>query len=119
MLMIPKIMKDPRHVTTAISHATRGGVRALPSRALEWVTPCPNPRLFAGSQSLIARVAVGKVAPSPNPSSRRAHSNAAKPLDFPVNSVATPQISAETVKVMRAPKRSLTHPPTIWKIRYG
>src|SRR6266702_3186794 len=38
-LMIPRIMNDPRHVTSAISQATKGGVSALPNRALECVIP--------------------------------------------------------------------------------
>src|SRR5258706_12835588 len=112
-------MKAPRQVSEATNQAIIGGVRALPSLALECVIPCPNPRFSSGNQSLMARVAVGKVAPSPNPSSSRAQTNAASPLTFPVHSVALPQMIGEIVRVLRAPKRSLTQPPTIWKIRYG
>src|SRR6266436_10397501 len=118
-LIMPRIIKEPRHVTDAINHATMGGVRALPSLALACVIPCPKPRFFSGSQSLIARVAVGKVAPSPNPRSKRAQTRAAKPLALPVNSVAAPQMTAEAVNAIRAPQRSLTQPPTILNIRYG
>ena len=113
MLMIPRITNDPRHVTSAISQATKGGVSALPSRALECVMPWLNPRLSSGIQSLMARVAVGNVAPSPNPSRTRAAIIAVKVLTSPVSSVAPPHMIAEIVSARRAPNRSLTQPPMI------
>ena len=67
----PSMTNDPRHVTSAISHATIGGVTALPSRANAWVMPCAKPRRPSGVQFCIARVATGNVAPSPIPTSRR------------------------------------------------
>ena len=72
--MKPRMTNDPRQLISVISQATSGGVRALPRRALECVIPCANPRLPSGVQSDMARVAVGNVAPSPNPSITRAKS---------------------------------------------
>lgn len=100
----------------AISHATSGGVNAVPSREQEWVIPCAKARFSTGSQSHMARVATGKVAPSPNPSKPRANSMAPKVVVTPVSSVALPQTIAETVSVHRAPNRSLSAPPKIVKI---
>src|SRR5436305_259143 len=74
MLMIPSNTNDPRQLISVISHATTGGVRAFPNLALECVIPCAKPRRDAGVQSHMARVAVGNVAPSPNPSITRAKS---------------------------------------------
>ena len=54
-----------------ISHATIGGVIALPSRANACVSPCAKPRRPTGVQLCIARVATGNVAPSPMPTSTR------------------------------------------------
>src|SRR5260370_38314940 len=102
-LIIPRIIKEPRQVTEAINHATRGGVRALPSLALAWVIPCPKPRFFSGSQSLIARGAVGKVALSPNPISKRTKTRSSKSLAFQVNSGADTHMTAETVIAISAP----------------
>jgi hypothetical protein len=70
-------------------------------------------------QSDIARVAAGKVAPSPKPSITLAETMAARLSTKPVDKVATAQIIAETVRVSLAPNRSLSHPPMIWKSKYG
>jgi hypothetical protein len=115
--MIPNTMKAPRQLVIAINPATSGGVKAAPNRELEWVIPCANPRLPAGIQSDIARVAIGKVAPSPNPSMTRANRIAANVLTRPVSRVAVPQITADRVNAFRAPNRSLNHPPKTVKIK--
>ena len=112
-LIKPRTINDPRHVTSAISQTTRGGVKAFPSRAAEWVIPWENPRFPSTVQSDIARVAAGNVAPSPNPSRTRAQSMLGRPDAKPVNKVASAQMTAETVRVNLAPKRSLTQPPMI------
>ncbi len=109
--MMPSKMNEPRHVTATINQATRGGVKALPSRALAWVIPWANARFSFGVQSLIARVDMGNVAPSPNPSMTRRKSTAARLLTVPVNRVADAQITPQTVSPIRAPNRSLTQPP--------
>ncbi len=70
-LPAPSAMNDPRHLTTVMREATSGGVIALPTRENACVRPCANPRRSAGVQLCIARVATGKVAPSPMPSSSR------------------------------------------------
>lgn len=90
---------------------------ALPSRAAEWVMPCAQPLLPPGNQELMARVAVGKVAPSPRPSSTRASSNDHSPPTKPVRIVAPAQTRPQTVNVRRAPKRSPNQPPITWQTR--
>src|SRR4030081_2903164 len=66
-LIQPRMMKEARQLYSAISQATSGGVTALPKRAKECVSPWAKPHRPAGVQYCIARVAVGNVAPSPNP----------------------------------------------------
>ena len=102
-----------------ISAAINGGVTALPSRAKAWVRPCAKPRLAAGVQYCIARVAVGKVAPSPKPSATRAMNNVNSPCTKPVMMVALAQIMPHQNSVRRAPKRSPTQPPITWNSKYG
>src|SRR5262245_26767231 len=101
-----------------MSHATSGGVTALPIRANECVTPCPNPRLRDGSQSDIARVAVGR-AETPIPSITRLISIPPRLLVTPIHMVAADQMTANAVNAFRAPHRSLTQPPMNWNTRYG
>src|SRR4029077_11408822 len=112
-LMDPSTTNDPRQVTTAINQATKGGVNELPRRALECVIPCANARLLSGTQSAIALVAVGKVAPSPNPSITRANSIPPRLPTIPVARVATAQMTADRLSARRAPNRSPNHPPII------
>ena len=66
-----------------------GGVIAFPSRANECVMPWANPQFRSGVQTDMARVAVGKVAPSPMPSISRAANRLARPPTRPVAAVAT------------------------------
>ena len=110
-------MKEPRQDTQAISATMAGGVMALPRRAAAWVMPCAQPDLPPGSQVDMARVAVGKVAPSPRPSSIRAASRVHRPPTRPVSTVATDQIRPHTIRVRRAPKRSPNQPPSTWHTR--
>ena len=67
----------------------------------------------------IARVAVGKVAPSPKPSATRAVNSVTRPVTKPVMMVAPAQIRPHQNRVRRGPKRSPTQPPITWNSRYG
>src|SRR5277367_380865 len=89
----------PRHDTSETSKAIKGGVTALPIRADEWVMPCAKPQLRSGTHTAIARVAVGKVAPSPIPSASRAANRLASPPTAPVAAVAAQTIRPETNSV--------------------
>jgi hypothetical protein len=77
--------------------------------------PCAKPRQPARVQLDMARVAVGKVAPSPRPSAMRARMRPQNPLASPVKSVALDQTRPQTPSVRRGPKRSPIQPPMIWK----
>jgi hypothetical protein len=102
-----------------INQTINGGATALPMRDAACVVPCAKPRLSAGIQFDMARVAVGNVAPSPSPSNKRAMISDTNPPASPVITVAAAQITAQTVSVRRGPNRSPTHPPIIWNTRYG
>ena len=54
----------------------------------------------------MAEVAVGKVAPSPNPSNSRAMTMVTSPFTKPVKIVASAQIREQTVNTFRGPNRS-------------
>src|SRR5258708_7824229 len=97
-------MNEPRQVNQAIKAAISGGVIALPRRAKAWVRPCAKPRRPAGVQYCIALVAVGKVAPSPKPSARRAMNKVVNPVTKPVMMVEAAQIRPHQNKVRRGPK---------------
>jgi hypothetical protein len=71
-----------------------------------------KPQLASGVQVAMARVAVGKVAPSPMPSASRAANRLAKP---PVAAVATTTMMPEIPSVARAPNLSPSQPPTSCK----
>ena len=79
--------------------------------------PCAQPDLPPGSQVDMARVAVGKVAPSPRPSSTRTANRVHKPSTSPVSMVAADQIRPQTIRVRRAPKRSPNQPPITWQTK--
>ena len=83
---------DARQLKASISQVTSGGVTALPMRAKACVMPCAKPRLPVGVQLDIARVAVGKVAPSPRPSRMRAMTIEISPPASPVSTVAPAQM---------------------------
>ena len=117
-LMVPTTTNDPRQLTSRISHATSGGVSALPSRANACVMPCAKPRFSAGIQFDIARVATGS-ADTPMPSSTRPRIMPDRLLASPISTVADDQMMAKTVSARRAPNLSATHPPATWKARYG
>ena len=94
-----------------MSQVTMGGVMALPTLEKACVMPCANPRRLLAVQFDIARVAVGNVAPSPNPSSTRATTRETRPVDSPLSTVAPAQTSEQIVSVRRGPNRSPTQPP--------
>ena len=85
---------------------TIGGVNELPTREKAWVMPCANPRSTGRVHLAMAEVAVGKVAPSPNPSNSRAMTMVANPFTKPVKIVASAQIREQTVNTFRGPNRS-------------
>src|SRR5262249_43159385 len=118
-LTTARIMNDPRHDTSAIKAAISGGVMALPIRAAEWVMPWANPQLRSGIHTVMARVAVGNVAPSPTPSARRAANRLASPPTTPVAAVATHTMRAQTHSVKRGPNLSPKYPPISWNSAYG
>src|ERR1700692_2918797 len=99
----PMATKEPRQVTKAIRVTTKGGVMALPMRALAWVMPCAKPAFSPGSQDAIARVATGKVAPSPRPSSTRAAINVAKLPTMPVKIAAAADQSPPCTEAITEP----------------
>ena len=111
-LATPSTRNAPRQLLQSTSAATSGGVTALPSRANACVMPCANPRRCAGVQLCIARVAVGKVAPSPNPSRTRNAISDHSPTANPVIAVATAQIVPQMKSVLRGPSRSPSQPPS-------
>ena len=90
--------------------------RALPMRAKEWVMPWPKPRQPGRVQLDMARVAVGKVAPSPTPSMKRTKMNDQKPPASPVPMVEAAQISPHTHSTRRGPYLSPIRPPMIWNM---
>src|ERR1700736_489938 len=96
----------PRHDTSPTSTAVRGGVTAFPIRADEWVMPWAKPQLRSGTHAAIARVAVGKVAPSPIPSASLAANKLASPPTAPVAAVAAHTISPLKNSVQRGPNLS-------------
>src|SRR5262245_19230583 len=96
----------PRQDTIQVNKAIRGGVAALPIRADEWVIPWAKPQLRSGTQTAMARVAVGKVAPSPMPRAGRAANRLASPPIAPVAAVAAHTIRPLTQSVRRAPNLS-------------
>ena len=118
-LTTPSAMNEPRQVSQAINIAIKGGVAALPSRAKACVRPCAKPRLLAGVQYCMARVAVGKVAPSPKPSATRAMNSVDRLVTKPVMMVAAAQIRPHQNRVLRGPKRSPTQPPITWNKQIG
>jgi hypothetical protein len=106
-------------ITSAISQTTSAGVNALPRREKAWVMPCAKPRFRVSTQYCIARVAVGSVAPTPNPIRMRAAKSEEKSHATLVNTVAPAQTSPLKNSVRRGPKRSAVTPPMIWNNRYG
>ncbi len=98
---------------------TSSGATALPSREAAWTSPWPVPRSWAGSHRDIAVVAVGNAALSPAPSARRDATRVPSPPAAPVAAVAAAQTPPSHARVRRAPKRSPSHPPGIWRNAYG
>src|SRR5690349_6825544 len=118
-LTAPSMTNETRQVANRSRPAMIGGVTALPIRAKECTNPWANPQLPCGVQLAIARVAVGKPAPSPNPSASRSIMSVAIPVTAPVSAVDIPTIAQQIASVSRGPSRSPIQPPTNWKKAYG
>ena len=73
--------------------------------------PTAVPRDASGVHFESARVAAGKVAPSPMPSTRRTANSETSPVTAPVTIVVSDHARPQTVSVRRAPKRSANQPP--------
>ena len=95
-----------------IRKATIGADAPAPRRPAAWVMPTAVPREASEVQFDSARVAAGKVAPSPMPSTRRTANSETSPVTAPVAIVVIDHASPQTVSVRRAPKRSANQPPT-------
>src|SRR5258708_12007669 len=104
-LMRPTTTKEPRHEISDISPTTMAGAAALPRREKECVIPWAKPRHPARVQFDIARVAVGKVAPSPKPSKSRNAMNDQKPSTRPVKMLALAQTPPHIPRTSPAPHR--------------
>src|SRR5579863_7232864 len=118
-LAAPNIANVPRQVENSSNPAMIGGVTALPIRAKECTIPCANPQLPCGVQLAIARVAVGKPAPSPNPSASRNRISDAIPVTAPVSAVDIPTSAQQIASVSLGPSQSPIQPPINWNKAYG
>ena len=107
----PRMANEPRQDENVRSPAINAGVTALPIRENEWTIPCAKPQFPRAVQLAMARVAVGKPAPSPNPKARRTANSDATPLTAPVSTVDSATIPQQSDSVRRAPRRSPTQPP--------
>jgi hypothetical protein len=74
--------------------------------------PTAVPRASSEVHFDSARVAAGKVAPSPMPSTKRTANSEPSPVIAAVAMVVIDHASPQTVSVRRAPKRSANQPPT-------
>ena len=110
-LTAPKITNDARQLVNSSRPAMIGGAAALPIRPKECTRPCANPQLLCGVQLAMARVAVGKPAPSPNPSARRNPISEAMPVAPPISMVEVPMMAQQMDSVRRGPSRSPIQPP--------
>src|ERR1700740_1136366 len=108
----PSTTKETRQENQAIRRATIGADAPAPRRPAACVIPTATPREASEVQLDNARVAAGKVAPSPMPSTRRTENSEASPPTAPVTIVVIDQVSPQTARVRLAPKRSASHPPT-------
>jgi hypothetical protein len=95
-----------------IRKATIGAAAPAPRRPAAWVMLTAVPREASDVQLDKARVAAGRVAPSPMPSTRRTAKSEASPVTAPVTMVVVDHTSPQTVSVRRAPNRSANQPPT-------
>src|ERR1700693_732385 len=109
---IPSATNEKRHENQVIRKATIGAAAPAPRRPAEWVIPTAFPRDASDVQFDKARLAAGKVAPSPLPSANRTANSEPRPVTAPVTIVVIDQARPETVSVRRAPKRSANQPPT-------
>ena len=111
---MPSTTNERRQDNQVIRKATIGAAAPAPSRPAAWVMPTAEPRDAVEVQLDNARVAAGKVAPSPMPSTKRTAKSDASPPTAPVAIVVIDHASPQTVSVRRAPKRSAIQPPTSW-----
>src|SRR5271166_6534655 len=110
----PSATKENRQENQVMSRATIGADVPAPSRPAAWVMPTAVPRAGSEVHFDSARVAAGKVAPSPMPSTKRTAKSDHNPVTAPVAMVVSDHTTPQTVSVRRAPKRSANQPPTNW-----
>src|SRR5215471_13209639 len=110
-LAIPNMTNVPRQVANINRPIINGGVKALPIRANEWTIPCAKPHFSFGVQLAIARVAVGKVAPSPNPNASLQKNKEVRPPTAPVKTVEPTTMAQQTASVRLGPNLSPIQPP--------
>src|SRR5271169_4115997 len=108
---MPTATNENLQENQVISKATIGAAVPAPARPAAWVAPIAVPRASTGIHFESARVAAGKVAPSPMPRTRRTANSDLSPVTAPVAMVVIDHASPQTAKVRRAPKRSANHPP--------
>jgi hypothetical protein len=109
---VPSAMNEKRQENQVIRKATIGAAAPAPTRPAAWVIPSAVPRDASEVQLEIARVAAGKVAPSPMPSANRTANSEPSPRTAPVAIVVIDHANPHIVSVRRAPKRSANQPPT-------
>src|SRR5271166_4635554 len=109
---IPSAANENRQENQVIRRATIGAAVPAPARPAAWVAPIAVPRASIGIHFESARVAAGKVAPSPMPRTRRTPNSDLSPVTVPVAIVVIDHTRPQTVSVRRAPKRSANQPPT-------
>src|SRR5580658_2210736 len=80
----PTATNENRQENQIIRNATIGAEAPAPRRPAAWLRPTARPRDASGVQLDNARLAAGKVAPSPMPSTKRAATNDASPVTAPV-----------------------------------
>src|SRR5262249_4334554 len=101
-----KKMKAARQPHRPATQTVRGGVSAEPRRENAWVKPCAKPRSVAGTQNVIARVAVGNAPASPIPKKNRATQKPVAVLAAIINAVSADQYSANVPSIRLGPNRS-------------
>src|ERR1700726_2194609 len=101
---MPSATNERRQENQGIRKATIGAAAPAPRRPAEWVIPTALPRDASEVQFDNARLAAGKVAPSPMPSTKRTANSEPSPRTAPVAIVVIDHTSPHTVSVRRAPK---------------
>ena len=116
---MPTTTKEPRQLTSRISHADE-------RRRQRVAEPRERVRNALREPALLRRHPVRHRARRDR---QRRHADAEQHaaedhaadrlLASPISTVADDQMIAKTVNARRAPNLSATHPPAIWKARYG